>query len=131
MVKENRPSIIFLIETKNPKHAVEKVQCLLGFSNCFSLDLVGRAGGVALFWNVDTNLEVINHSNHRIHTTIRDPTFSIGYFITRFYEHPKTRHRGESWPLLNILSLEVNSKWCVIGDFNEINSQDKKTGGSV
>lgn len=47
-----------------------------------------------------------------------------------FYGHPETGRRRLSRRLLSELNPGLNmASWCVLGDFNEILSQDEKEGG--
>jgi exonuclease III len=48
MVKEKRPDILFLIETKCAQNKMELIRMKLGFLGLFSVDSVGRSRGVAL-----------------------------------------------------------------------------------
>ena len=52
------------------------------------------------------------------------------WLLTCFYGHPEASQRRRSWDLLKSFK-NVFSSWCVIGDFNEILSNDEKVGGSV
>ncbi|KAK8507800.1 hypothetical protein V6N11_045982 [Hibiscus sabdariffa] len=44
------PSIIFLSETKRKRGYLEKIKRKLKYDNSFYVDLIGRAGGLALWW---------------------------------------------------------------------------------
>ncbi|XP_040989049.1 uncharacterized protein LOC121236682 [Juglans microcarpa x Juglans regia] len=48
--------------------------------------------------------------------------------LTGFYGHPETAKRKGSWELLQMLKPSSELGWCVIGDFNELISQDEKWG---
>lgn len=50
------------------------------------------------------------------------------WFLTGFYGIPETNKKVESLHLLSKISNEVGRQWCVISDFNEITTQDKKFG---
>jgi hypothetical protein len=50
MVKEKRPNIIFLMETKCRKSKMEGIIVKLGFEGLFVVELVGQSGGLALLW---------------------------------------------------------------------------------
>ena len=61
-MKEKKPSFLFLMETISEKQKLEWLQVRLGFEGMFAVDLVGRSGGLALFWNEGTGLEIQNYS---------------------------------------------------------------------
>lgn len=76
--------------------------------------------GLALLWQEDINLEILNYSNSHITSKIRD---------FDFYGQPDTCKRLESWNLSNRINKEPDMSWCVLDDFNEIVTQDEKLRG--
>ena len=50
MVKEKKPSFLFLIETISSKKLIEGLRVQLGFEGLFVVEPVGRSGGLALSW---------------------------------------------------------------------------------
>lgn len=90
LIREKKPSIsFFLIETKILTAQVEKIHCRNCLTHYFSVNPIGRGGSLALFWNDDITLEVINFSNFHSHTKIREKVFDVGWFLTGFIEIPK------------------------------------------
>jgi len=53
LVAQNRPSLVFLMETKNKEQMVVRLKKKLKFQNHFVVDPIGTAGGLALLWNAD------------------------------------------------------------------------------
>lgn len=49
--------------------------------------------------------------------------------LTGFYGEPNRRLRRSSWDLLRRLNQHSRLSWCVIGDMNNIISQEDKRGG--
>lgn len=49
--------------------------------------------------------------------------------LTGFYGNPDASKREKSWDFLKELKPQEGIAWCVVGDFNEIISQDEKVGG--
>jgi hypothetical protein len=45
MVKEKRPTLVFLMETKLQTPHMETIKAKLGFNCVFTIDNVGRSGG--------------------------------------------------------------------------------------
>ena len=52
----NRPSIVFLSETKNKVKKMEKIRREVGFGNLCYVPPVRVAGGLALWWSDDMNV---------------------------------------------------------------------------
>jgi hypothetical protein len=69
MVKEKKPMVVFLMETKLQACQVEKVQ--LGFGSVFVVDSIGRSGGLALFWHENVEVEIQNYSRRHINAKVR------------------------------------------------------------
>jgi phosphopantetheine adenylyltransferase len=57
-VRDKKPSLVFLMETKQLSRKVESIRIKLGFDNLFVVDCVGRSGGLALFWKSDTPVQI-------------------------------------------------------------------------
>ncbi|KAL0395299.1 UNVERIFIED_CONTAM: hypothetical protein Slati_4496100 [Sesamum latifolium] len=51
-----------------------------------------------------------------------------GWRFTGLYGHPEAARGEETWRLLRRLSQMSSKPWLCAGDFNEILSQDEKTG---
>lgn len=61
----HKPSFVFLIEMLSFSNKVEEMRFRLGFEHCFSVDRVGRSGGLAILWKNKFNCEILSYSkNH-------------------------------------------------------------------
>lgn len=74
---------------------------------------------MAILWQLEHEIEVINYSNHHIHLQIHLNNTDFKWFLIGFYDHPETSKRKETWALLSQIH-QVGEPWCFIGDFNEI-----------
>ena len=76
-------------------------------------------GGLALIWNTEVNMEVINFTdNHILARVVEDDEFA--WMLTCFYGWPEASQKPKSWALLNHLRSFVDGPWCCVGDFNAI-----------
>jgi exonuclease III/ribonuclease HI len=128
MVKEKKPDILFLMETKCRKEKLESIRVRMGFIGMFVVEPVGRSGGLVLFWKNVHEVEIQNYTRHHINAMIKANDSSRAWKLTCFYGHPVTAKRHESWALLQHLRQFQPQPWLCIGDFNEILTQDEKTG---
>ena len=48
LVKEKKPKMVFLTETKLQACRMETIKCQMGFGSVFGVDSVGWSGGLAL-----------------------------------------------------------------------------------
>ncbi|KAF7131646.1 hypothetical protein RHSIM_Rhsim09G0090900 [Rhododendron simsii] len=58
LVRKNRPSIIFLMETKNHKAKMEAIRRNLMFDESSYVEPEGFSGGLALWWTKDVEVDV-------------------------------------------------------------------------
>jgi hypothetical protein len=56
MVKDKRPSILFLMETKLWSDKISFLRGKFRFDYVFLVDCVGQNGGLAMFWRVEVTL---------------------------------------------------------------------------
>jgi hypothetical protein len=59
------------METVSKKHKLKRLRARLGFKGMFTVDLVGRSGGLALFWKEGTGLKIQNYFWRHIHAVIK------------------------------------------------------------
>jgi len=131
MVKERRPTFVFLMENICSKQYMDNIRKRLGFDNFFAVDPVGRSGGLALLWNSVTNLEVYNYSRRHINVVVKDGDNNPLWKLTGFYGHPDCGRRAESWELLKFLKTCHPVPWLCAGDFSEIVEQAENEGSNI
>ncbi|XP_042974797.1 uncharacterized protein LOC122306435 [Carya illinoinensis] len=129
IVKEKKPNIVFLMETKLISVKTEWLKSRVGFQNCFVVDPMGLGGGLILFWDMEVELEVYNYSQRHINSWITDRDSKFSWLLTGFYGHPEVHKRQETWRMLESFKPSKEEGWCVLGDFNEIVMDAEKEGG--
>ncbi|KAK8535423.1 hypothetical protein V6N12_056941 [Hibiscus sabdariffa] len=65
-IKKFQPDIVFLSETKQSKRYLEKIRMKMKLEHSFYIDPIGTAGGFALWWSKDTQINVLMHEKHYI-----------------------------------------------------------------
>jgi hypothetical protein len=50
---------MFVLETQLHKKWVENMARSIGFDRCFAVSSSGRSGGLGLFWNNNTKIEIL------------------------------------------------------------------------
>jgi exonuclease III len=58
MVKDKKPKIVFLMETKARAKRMERVRSQLGFEHMLVVDCVGKSSGLALMWAAKAGVEI-------------------------------------------------------------------------
>lgn len=70
MVIQKKPQLIFLCETLCMKEKVDKVRDLVGFESSFSVDVLGRSGGIALLWRHENEVSITSFSKNHIDAVV-------------------------------------------------------------
>jgi exonuclease III len=128
MVKEKKPDLVFLIETKLPSLRMEFIRVRTGFDYMFVVDNMGRSGGLALMWRSELSVEIQNYSRRHINATVQMAVNGQKWKLTGFYGHPDASKRIEAWNLLRHLHTLSLEAWLCVGDFNEIIDDSEKCG---
>lgn len=117
------------METKLNSEGMEKIRRHLKFIGCFTVESLGRKGGLALLWKNDDQVKIQNYSHGHISAWIMDNDHRDPWFFTDFYGEPNTNKRSLSWSLLNQLKPNPIIPWLISRDFNEILFYHEKRGG--
>ena len=105
LIKFEGLDIVFVAETKSSSPKLEKVKSSMGFAGLFCVDVVGKAGGLAIFWKFGVDLEVVYLDRYVIASLIySDPPNSAWLLIT-VYGPPYVAQRSKFWNLMEDLIL--------------------------
>jgi hypothetical protein len=77
MVKDKRPNLVFLMETKLRKTKMENVRTKIGFNNMIVVECVGKSEGLVLFWEDSLDIEVQNFSQRHVNAIVHDQQLNI------------------------------------------------------
>uniref|UniRef100_A0A803R261 Endonuclease/exonuclease/phosphatase domain-containing protein n=1 Tax=Cannabis sativa TaxID=3483 RepID=A0A803R261_CANSA len=128
LVLQKKPKFVFVCETICKKDVIERLKFRLGFEACFSVDPVGRKGGLALFWKVKEEACLLGYSNNHIDVEI-SLEGTTKWRLTGLYGEPNRAFRHQTWALVRTLRRNSHLPWCVIGDINNIGSVNEQKGG--
>ncbi|XP_041001573.1 uncharacterized protein LOC121247264 [Juglans microcarpa x Juglans regia] len=120
--------LLFLQETKLTVRGMEACKFKLGFTNCFSIDSVGRSGGLSLIWNSDLGVELKSFSRYHIDVHIKTEDLWEWRF-TGLYGNPEVSSRCSTWNLIRTLNSIEQIPWLLGGNFNEVLHLHEKRGG--
>ncbi|XP_010507173.1 PREDICTED: uncharacterized protein LOC104783755 [Camelina sativa] len=127
MRQKHFPEILFLMETMNIRDVLVDIQCWLGYDHVYTVNPVGRCGGLALFWKKSVEIDFLF-----VDKNILDLKVNIGsatYFLSCVYGNPNSSLINGVWEKLTRIGIPRKEKWCMIGDFNEILHNGEKLGG--
>lgn len=126
--KKCSPNIIFISETKNQSEMVLKeFEPLMLNSHFLVPPSSPGAGGLALFWKEDVDVQILSSNQNFIDTLISFK--GVSFYSTFVYGAPEVFKRQDVWNLLTDISATRASPWFLTGDFNEIVGNSEKSGG--
>ena len=92
---------------------------------------MGFSGGIWLLWNESTyfSVEILTHSDHSLHALVKVNLPPLTFLFTVVYASPNFAKRKIFWNYLENLVATISLPWVLLGDFNDMTSEDKKMGG--
>ncbi|KAH1032635.1 hypothetical protein J1N35_044809 [Gossypium stocksii] len=129
LLKEYCPHIFFFMETKVDRSRMERLRRKFRYQNGIEVAANGTRGGLSLGWTNEVDIRLLGYNDSCIDVMVTDSYNRLDWHFTGFYGAPDVRDRVGSWNLLRNLSHNFSEAWVVIGDFNEILSNQEKYGG--
>ena len=129
ILRTQDPSVLFLAKTWADKARLDKLCDELNFDEKWVVDIITRAGGLALLWKSSISIKVVDSSLNFIDAIVNDGQEDSWRF-TGIYGFLDSRRKVETWHLLCELNNKYNIPWVCAGDFNKILKGHEKLGGS-
>ncbi|KAH7856993.1 hypothetical protein Vadar_007799 [Vaccinium darrowii] len=130
LVRKNRPSILFLMESKNNKVKMETIRRSLGFVYSHYVDPEGLSGGLALWWNTDVDMVVEMANKNLMHVMITEIPNRKIWAATFVYGCPVRTGRSLIWEEIRKIASYETLPWVCMGDFNQVLGDGEKMGGN-
>lgn len=90
------------------------------------IEAEGRSGRLWVFVRNSTyKFNVIKANFNYIHLSICGGEFTE-MMCTTVYVYPQTTHKRQCFDNIKELARNMKKPWCIIGDFNEILSEEEK-----
>ena len=103
LIKGEGPDVLFVSETKVYSPKMEKLKFKMGFANCFAINSRGRADGLALFWKMGVELEVMFSNKNIIAALIFSDPPENPWLLLAVYGPPYFVHKRSFWNLMSEL----------------------------
>ncbi|GMJ07394.1 hypothetical protein HRI_004408600 [Hibiscus trionum] len=87
-LREVRPNILFLLETKLSMVRMADARRKCGFSCGFDVSANGSCGGLSLAWTNDTSVSILSFSTFHIDVVVKEKDSSCKWRLTDFYGNP-------------------------------------------
>ncbi|PRQ58940.1 putative endonuclease/exonuclease/phosphatase [Rosa chinensis] len=127
VTRSHSPAFVFLSETHQSYHFVDKVRRQFGYSKGFNVEPIETAGGLSLWWKPEFSVSILDYSMHFVDTVVTK-TGSSRFRITWLYGPPYFADKEKFWDSWNSKNWNDGTPWLVIGDLNELISQHEKEG---
>ncbi|XP_060968817.1 uncharacterized protein LOC115701983 [Cannabis sativa] len=126
LIREFKPDVLFLMETRLVKGKSLEIKRQLSFANVYEVPRVGMGGGLMLLWKERVVVSGITSTPNYISCFMKLENIPIKWHFCGFYGEPNISKRRLTWDMLEHLRIVYEGPWLVIRDFNEILSQDDK-----
>ena len=117
------------METKQKFEYVNGLRKSLGYGRVIMVEPEGLSGGLAVMWKDSHQVDVLSTDKRII--DLKVPIGSTSFFLTCVYGDPVRSRRREVWDRITQMGLQRDEAWMLTGDFNELLSNDEKSGGAV
>ena len=118
-VRRYNPKLVFLSETMISESRVKNLRWRLGLKGCLAIDSRGKRGGLALFWDENTQVNLLSINDRYIDVSICDCPNGAPWRATFVYGEPRVEDWHKLWEIMERLKTRSWEPWVVIGDFNE------------
>lgn len=95
LLRVHKPVFVFLMETLSFANKIEDLRVRFGFDNCFSVDRVGRSGGLAILWMNKFKCEVSTYSRNHIDVLVSENN-AHSWRLSCYYGFPERDRRKEA-----------------------------------
>uniref|UniRef100_A0A803P8W5 Reverse transcriptase domain-containing protein n=1 Tax=Cannabis sativa TaxID=3483 RepID=A0A803P8W5_CANSA len=126
-----RLHLLFIMESKLACNSIDRVRSSLKFSHGLEVPRIGLKGGLLLLWKDDIDVTLNSFSMNHFDVYV---SYDRGtrFHFTGFYGSPESHQRTLTWNLLKSFAPNSNSEpRLIMGDFNELLSNDDKEGGPL
>lgn len=127
LIKDRKPVFVFLSETISTSNKIESFRIKFGFDQCFSVDRIGRSGGLVVMWKNQVACQIFNYSQNHIDLEFTENN-PVTWRMTCFHGFPKRNRRKQSSDFIRRLAGVSQLPWVIFGDFNDLLYSSDKWG---
>ena len=129
LIRESNPELVFLSETKSKTPRIGKINSKLKYVDFHYVEPSGCFGGLALFWRLGVDLEVVYSDLNLIAALVYSDPPNSPWLLFAVYGPCKSSKKLNFWRMIENMVLSFSVPWVIIGDLNCIKRMDEKKGG--
>ena len=129
LIRESNPELVFLSETKSKTPRIGKLNSKLKYVDFHCVEPSRRSGGLALFWRLGVDLEVVYSDLNLIAAIVYSDPPNSPWLLFAVYGPCKSSKKRNFWRMIENMVLSFSGPWVIIGDLNCIKRMDEKKGG--
>ena len=103
LIREESPDVVFIAESKSKARRIERIRSSIGFVDKFCVELVGKFGGLAIFWKAGMDLEIVYSDKNVIASLVYSNPPSSPWLFLLIYGPPRVNGRARFWKCLEEL----------------------------
>lgn len=92
LIKDHNPKFIFLIETISFANKIEELRVRFSYEQCFSVDRMGRSGGLVVMFKSRVNCQIASYSQNHIDVVFLENNIEF-WRLSCLYGYPKRGRR--------------------------------------
>jgi endonuclease/exonuclease/phosphatase family metal-dependent hydrolase len=121
------PTVLCVVETQVHKVRAEGLKNTLGYDKSFAVSSSGRKGGIVIYWNNTTSVEILPYSQYHIDAIVSD-NGGEPWRLTCVYGEAQAHLRFKTWDMLKFIKSSCPHPWMCIGNFNEVLHRSEHVG---
>ncbi|CAN6580853.1 unnamed protein product [Malus baccata var. baccata] len=129
MNRIHTPDIVILLETKNKSSRYSFLKKKLNLEFMHVVEPRGIGGGLCVMWRDASQVVWIKSREFMIEAEIWDECKQSAWHLFAIYASTDEKKRRDQWMSLSQRISRVGERCLLIGDFNDILSNDEKEGG--
>jgi hypothetical protein len=130
LLHNTNPQVLILTETRLSGTRAMELAKSFPFDGFLCTKTIGFAGGIWILWKTEAmNLELMCSTEQEIHVSVKVSDYDPLWLLSAIYASPRRSERRIFWYNLAIIASLHNLPWVMVGDFNDILSDEEKLGG--